>query len=212
MSNFNRNNRFSGERGPKQFGKRDSGGRGFGGDGGRKFGGRDSGRPFMHKATCSKCGNECQLPFRPTGDRPVFCSNCFDKQGNGGGRPNKFGGERRERPRFEDKQMHDAVCAKCGKDCQVPFRPMAGKPVFCNNCFEKGGSGSKDSGEIMEQIKMLNAKIDKLMNMLTPNVSVEKNEKPEVKKEVMIEKVVREKKEKMKTKVAPKKTSTKKKK
>lgn len=28
----------------------------------------------MHKAICSECGRECEVPFWPTGDRPIFCS------------------------------------------------------------------------------------------------------------------------------------------
>ncbi|MEO7295886.1 MAG: CxxC-x17-CxxC domain-containing protein [Candidatus Limnocylindria bacterium] len=31
----------------------------------------------MHDATCARCGNETQVPFRPTGARPVYCSDCF---------------------------------------------------------------------------------------------------------------------------------------
>jgi len=31
----------------------------------------------MFKTVCSKCGKECEVPFRPSGDRPVFCSECF---------------------------------------------------------------------------------------------------------------------------------------
>ena len=33
----------------------------------------------MYKADCSKCGNVCEVPFRPNGSKPVFCSNCFVK-------------------------------------------------------------------------------------------------------------------------------------
>lgn len=208
MSDFNRDNKFSHG---KKFGNRNFGGRKFGGShDDRGFGNRNSGRPQMFQAVCSECGASCELPFRPTGDRPVFCSNCFEKQGGGNDRPSNFGNDRRERPRFEDKQMHNAICAKCGKECQVPFKPMAGKPVFCDACFDKGGSNSKNSGEIMEQIKMLNAKIDNLVKMLAPNVPAVKAEKPEVKKEEAV-KVVVEKKEKIK-KAATKKVSAKKKK
>ena len=145
---------------------------GFGGGRGGFGGGRDGGRPQMHKATCSECGKECELPFRPTGDRPVFCSTCFDKQGGGSiGRPNRFGGdrsERRERPRFEDKQMHDAVCAKCGAKCQVPFRPTPGKQVFCDNCFDRSAGNTKSSVDYSGQFKTLNEKLDKLIKLLTP--------------------------------------------
>ncbi len=31
----------------------------------------------MHDAVCSECGAECQVPFRPSGDRPVLCRDCF---------------------------------------------------------------------------------------------------------------------------------------
>ena len=31
----------------------------------------------MHTATCGDCGNECQVPFKPKEDRPVYCRECF---------------------------------------------------------------------------------------------------------------------------------------
>lgn len=34
----------------------------------------------MHPATCSECGVETQVPFRPSGDRPIYCSDCFSKR------------------------------------------------------------------------------------------------------------------------------------
>lgn len=37
--------------------------------------------------------------------------------------------------------MHDAVCAACGKQTQVPFKPTAGRPVYCRDCFQKQGGG-----------------------------------------------------------------------
>jgi len=33
----------------------------------------------MYPATCANCGNETQVPFRPTGIRPVYCSDCFSQ-------------------------------------------------------------------------------------------------------------------------------------
>ena len=49
---------------------------GFQGGGG-KFGG---GPREMFKATCADCGKECEVPFRPSGDRPVYCKDCFSKR------------------------------------------------------------------------------------------------------------------------------------
>lgn len=33
------------------------------------------------------------------------------------------------------REMHDAVCASCGKDTQVPFEPRNGRPVYCSECY-----------------------------------------------------------------------------
>ena len=37
------------------------------------------------KAICSDCKKECEVPFRPTGDRPVYCKECFGKHKEGSG-------------------------------------------------------------------------------------------------------------------------------
>src|SRR6266567_4145075 len=37
----------------------------------------------MYTATCSSCGNEAQVPFQPRGDKPVYCSDCYQAQGSG---------------------------------------------------------------------------------------------------------------------------------
>ena len=34
----------------------------------------------MHTALCSSCGREAQVPFVPRGDKPVYCSDCFQSQ------------------------------------------------------------------------------------------------------------------------------------
>ncbi|HII99912.1 MAG TPA: DNA-directed RNA polymerase [Candidatus Methanomethylophilaceae archaeon] len=31
----------------------------------------------FHKATCSDCGQECEVPFKPTQGRPVYCRECY---------------------------------------------------------------------------------------------------------------------------------------
>ena len=33
----------------------------------------------MHKAKCADCGKECEVPFKPSGDRPVYCRDCYRK-------------------------------------------------------------------------------------------------------------------------------------
>ena len=56
------------------------GGGGYGGGnggGGGGYGDRDRGTREMFAATCSNCGNEAKVPFRPTSGKPVYCSDCF---------------------------------------------------------------------------------------------------------------------------------------
>lgn len=89
--------------GNRNGGDRSRGGRSFGGNRG---GGRDRDFTQMHKATCSECGGVAEVPFKPTGEKPVLCSDCFGKQRDGGrrdhgdrrddrGRDRDFGNDRR---------------------------------------------------------------------------------------------------------------------
>jgi CxxC-x17-CxxC domain-containing protein len=63
--------------------ERDGGG-GGGGYGSFSSGGRGGARE-MFSATCSTCGQEAKVPFQPSGDKPVYCSNCFNQRGGAGG-------------------------------------------------------------------------------------------------------------------------------
>jgi CxxC-x17-CxxC domain-containing protein len=56
--------------------KKDSGG-GRGGDMGTRAGGSSR---QMYKAVCSACGMETQVPFAPSGDRPVYCRTCYNSR------------------------------------------------------------------------------------------------------------------------------------
>ena len=73
------NNRNEG-RGPRRDDRRDRDSDSYGGFksnyGTRRF---NSEPKEMHKVTCSDCGNECEVPFKPTEGRPVYCKDCFSK-------------------------------------------------------------------------------------------------------------------------------------
>ena len=49
----------------------------YGGSGGYGGSGSYGGSREMFSATCANCGKEAQVPFRPSGARPVYCSDCF---------------------------------------------------------------------------------------------------------------------------------------
>ena len=36
-----------------------------------------AGRREMFRATCSQCGGVAEVPFQPSGDKPVYCRDCF---------------------------------------------------------------------------------------------------------------------------------------
>ena len=57
-----------------------SGAGSYGGGGG---GGYERAPREMFEATCSSCGKEAQVPFRPTSGKPVYCSDCFRTQRGG---------------------------------------------------------------------------------------------------------------------------------
>ncbi|MDO8429277.1 MAG: hypothetical protein Q7S88_01480 [Candidatus Daviesbacteria bacterium] len=164
MGNFNRDGRGSGGR---DYGRPNSR------PGGGGFRDRGSDRPAMHQATCSRCGKECEVPFKPTGIRPVFCSNCFE---NNGGSERRSEGNDTRRPNFEDRPMFDAICAQCGKDCKIPFQPREGKPVYCSNCFEDRSEGERSEDgrrnstqpQSSEQLDAINSKLDKILALLNP--------------------------------------------
>jgi CxxC-x17-CxxC domain-containing protein len=50
-----------------------------GGYGGRG-GGYSSGPRQMYPAICSNCGKETEVPFQPSGDKPVYCRECFEQR------------------------------------------------------------------------------------------------------------------------------------
>lgn len=122
MGNFGRDDRggrggfgggrrsFGGDRG----GRSSFGGRSGGFSGGNRggFGRRDDGPREMFDATCDNCGKACQVPFRPTSGKPVYCSDCFEKMNPRESRGN-------DRPRFENREprapREDGVNAKLDK-------------------------------------------------------------------------------------------------
>ena len=46
------------------------------------------------------------------------------------------GGHRPRRNNFGPREMHKATCAECGKECEVPFKPAEGRPVYCRDCYQ----------------------------------------------------------------------------
>ncbi len=122
MGNFNR-------------GERSGGGRSF--DGRRSFNSRGTDRPTLYKTICSKCGKDCEVPFRPTGSKPVFCRDCFRDNGGNFSRPN-----------FDNRNDNR--------------------------------SSNTESPQYKEQFEALNIKLDKILKILTPVAFVKEAEESQL--------------------------------
>ncbi len=119
--------RFGGQRGG--FGKRDDGNRGG------FSGGRDRGQTTMHQAVCDQCHKPCEVPFRPTGDKPIYCNACF-----------------RNKRETSDDRGGNRFAHKSYDNYQA-----SSKPDF------RGDVGKSNNDEIKKQLEALNVKMDRLI-------------------------------------------------
>jgi CxxC-x17-CxxC domain-containing protein len=98
----------------------------------RKFSHKDSGIAdkgfILHEAVCDRCGRKCDLPFKPTGNKPIYCRSCF-RQNNS---ENDFG------KNFESKKFGD--------------RHESNMPITSS-----------------EELESINQKLDKIMKALKIN-------------------------------------------
>ncbi len=81
---------------------------------------KDCGQEFVFTA-----GEQEFYSARGFQNEPGRCKDCRSSRKSQYGRD----GAKRER------EMFDAVCAQCGKETKVPFKPRLDKPVYCSECF-----------------------------------------------------------------------------
>ncbi len=134
----------------KKFGDSRGGGRpSFGGKPSfNKFGGDRGDRPaMMHKATCAECSKTCEVPFRPNGEKPVFCNDCFSA---------KRGGEVSQ---FDRPQKRDFESSSRPGGFSKPERR------FDEPRAEQRPDRRID--DLKQQVESLNAKMDSLIAMMS---------------------------------------------
>jgi CxxC-x17-CxxC domain-containing protein len=81
--------------------------------------------------TCRDCGAEFIFT---AGEQEFYAEKGFT---NEPGRCNDCRSRRRRERSGGTREMHSAICADCGEETQVPFKPTNGRPVYCSNCFSK---------------------------------------------------------------------------
>ena len=152
MGNFNRNGGGGGYGGNR--------GGGFGGGnrgGGRYFRREDRGPVTMTKTTCDECKKPCEVPFRPTAGKPVYCNDCFRGQNAGG----------QDRPPRRD----------------FGDRPQAPRPSFGGST---GGSDTSqiksqfDGASMKKQLESISFKLDKLIAIMENTTQLKGASKNEV--------------------------------
>ena len=120
----------------------DKRGGGFGGghrgsDRGGDRGFRDGGRAEMFEAVCSDCGKNCEVPFRPNGQKPVYCKECF--------------GRNSDRTPSSDNYERKSFAPKFAPASAPAFAPSA------------RGENSQRIDDIFKRLNELNTKLDQVL-------------------------------------------------
>lgn len=126
---------------------RGSGGRPSFGGGKQDFRGGDRGEREMFKATCAECGRPCEVPFRPSGDRPVYCKDCFQAMGG---------------PAAQNRGDRNG---QGGRDSRAPFEPFQRREAPTRPQIQGSGE-DKRLDDLKIQLATAISKLDKLINIL----------------------------------------------
>ncbi|MGD1003119.1 MAG: CxxC-x17-CxxC domain-containing protein [Minisyncoccia bacterium] len=102
---------------------------------------RSGGEAFQKfDAVCSNCGKKCQVPFRPDGEKPVYCKDCFDM-------PRK------------------AMTGK-KKFSTSPAASFSNSANFGSTAPTASAAGGKSIADLTRQIAAMNTKIDTMLKIL----------------------------------------------
>jgi CxxC-x17-CxxC domain-containing protein len=107
----------------------------------------------MFRATCAECGRECEVPFKPTGERPIYCSNCYERQQSESGPRN-----------YSDRK---------------PVWNNRNERAFGDRGF---GERKPKENSNWQQLAAIESKLDKILSLLGANPEENKSEVAETKK------------------------------
>ena len=138
MRNFSNNDRSRRPQGGRGNDRRDSG------RSRDRFDSRNSGRSNrMYDAVCADCGDDCKVPFMPSSGKPVYCSNCFEKRGNGNG----DSGRDSRRPSFSNRNNRSSRDSRPARN-------------------------SRPQKDYDRQFEAVNVKLDKILKILVPEEEI----------------------------------------
>jgi CxxC-x17-CxxC domain-containing protein len=96
----------------------------------------------MHKVNCNECGNVAEVPFKPTGEKPVFCNDCF-------------GGKKETSSRSFDTRF----------DSRTDRKPAANTSTYSSTPRAESKPDPR-IGELKSQVEALNSKMDRIIEMI----------------------------------------------
>ena len=163
-------NSGAGAGGRLRFGDNKKFGNKFGG--GRDRGDRPAGRMELFPAVCFECKRNCEVPFRPTGDKPVYCLDCFNRQPHVPGRNSSPS----DRPRGDFRS-----------DFRPPQREYQSQP----EPMRAQNDGSMDL--IKRQLGALEIKVNRILELLSQKTESSVSKTPVVEKSVKVEKLAKAK-------------------
>lgn len=166
-SDFGGRPKFGGGRsgGSERFGGNDRGGDRGGRD---DRGSRSGGSPELFSAVCTACKKQCEVPFRPSADKPVYCRDCFMNHDKG----------------FVQDTRSDN--RRGGDDSRRESRPPQRDSQYSRPEIN-AGQKSAGNDELKKQIAILESKVNRIIELLT--VEVKSPEVIETPKAPKVEKV-----------------------
>lgn len=120
---------------------------------GPKSGGRPSGQELF-TATCSTCKKSCEVPFRPSGDKPVYCSACFGKTRDDNAREER-GGAKKDGYQSNNRSGSDSY--------QKSPRPYQSSAT-------SGAGAEKELVAIKQQLAKIELQLNRVLGFVNPPV------------------------------------------
>ena len=87
---------------------------------------------------CDACGEECEVPFRPSGDKPIYCNECFRNK------------DKKQKNKHIDDEDDDDFNTYKEKHQQSKHAPPQ----------------SNNNEELLERLAILEEKIDRILDSL----------------------------------------------
>lgn len=82
------------------------------------------------KLVCQDCGQEFVFT---AGEQEFYHEKGFENEPK---RCRDCRTQRRTNRNGRTREMYSAICASCGAETQVPFKPVEDRPVYCLQCFQ----------------------------------------------------------------------------